>query len=318
MREGGHGSHGSMGSQGGRVSGSSMESDLAETTSAMREIERTVNSFSRPSPTKTEQAPSNNANSPNPRRIFARANQGSVNKTKDRFEQRTAESRIPVTLTGPRPRCTTPFSKTRSPSPSPDLRDKKRQLSIPGTTVEPTSEMSSGFRGRTGTGNRLSLRKRSPSPVVTGKVSSFRNRFENNPTASHVSSTLNMSNNNSATVPRSYRPNCVSPHKEMMHQHVVQPHSPVYSVESPTGRLPTHFVPLTNPTGRTTVGRAQSMRSPRLSLQSNTLTPTTTMGPSTKDSTTAQAANFLRSTLPRKSLPETPSFERSTQRILRL
>ena len=52
MREGGHGSHGSMGSQGGRVSGSSMESDLAETSSAMRDIERTVNSFSRPSPTK--------------------------------------------------------------------------------------------------------------------------------------------------------------------------------------------------------------------------------------------------------------------------
>lgn len=52
MREGGHGSYGSMASQGGRVSGSSMESDLAETTSAMREIERTVNSFSRPSPTK--------------------------------------------------------------------------------------------------------------------------------------------------------------------------------------------------------------------------------------------------------------------------
>ena len=256
--------------------------------------------------------PPSNANSPNPRRIFARANQGSVNKTKDRFEQRTAESRIPVTLTGPRPRCTTPFSKTRSPSPSPDLRDKKRQLSIPGTslsTTEPTSEMSIGFRGRTGTGNRLSLRKRSPSPVVTGKVSSFRNRFENNPTASHVSSNLNISNNNSATVPRGYRP-CVSPHREM--HHVVPPHTPVSSVESPTGRLPTHFVPLTNPT-RPTVGRAQSMRSPRLSLQSNTLTATT--GPTTKDSTTtAQAANFLRSTLPRKSLPETPSFERSTQR----
>ena len=255
--------------------------------------------------------PPSNANSPNPRRIFARANQGSVNKTKDRFEQRTAESRIPVTLTGPRPRCTTPFSKTRSPSPSPDLRDKKRQLSIPGTslsTTEPTSEMSIGFRGRTGTGNRLSLRKRSPSPVVTGKVSSFRNRFENNPTASHVSSNLNISNNNSATVPRGYRP-CVSPHREM--HHVVPPHTPVSSVESPTGRLPTHFVPLTNPT-RPTVGRAQSMRSPRLSLQSSTLT--STMG-STKDAaTTAQAANFLRSTLPRKSLPETPSFERSTQR----
>ena len=76
----------------------------------------------------TEPQSSNSANSPNPRRIFARANQGSVTKTKDRFEQRTAESRIPVTLTGPRPRCTTPFSKTRSPSPSPDLRDKKRAI----------------------------------------------------------------------------------------------------------------------------------------------------------------------------------------------
>ena len=254
----------------------------------------------------TEPQPSNSANSPNPRRIFARANQGSVTKTKDRFEQRTAESRIPVTLTGPRPRCTTPFSKTRSPSPSPDLRDKKRQLSIPAGSLSTESEMNSGFRGRTGTGNRLSLRKRSPSPVVTGKVSSFRNRFENNPTASHVSSTLNMANNNSSTVPRSYRP-CVSPHRE----HHVPPHVPVSSVESPTGRLPTHFVPLTNPT-RPTVGRAQSMRSPRLSLQSSTLT--STMG-STKDlAATAQAANFLRSTLPRKSLPETPSFERSTQR----
>merc|ERR1719266_1532181 len=179
-----------------------MESDLAETTSAMREIERTVNSFSRPSPTKTD--PPSNTSSPNPRRIFARANQGSVTKTKDRFEQRTAESRIPVTLTGPRPRCTTPFSKTRSPSP--DLRDKKRQLSIPGVlSTEPAVEMSSGFRGRTGTGNRLSLRKRSPSPVVTGKVSSFRTRFENNPAGgSHVSG-----NNNSSTVPRSFR-TCVS------------------------------------------------------------------------------------------------------------
>merc|ERR1719458_811100 len=154
MREGGDGSYGSMGSQGGRVSGSSMESDLAETTSAMREIERTVNSFSRPSPTKTEPQSSNSANSPNPRRIFARANQGSVTKTKDRFEQRTAESRIPVTLTGPRPRCTTPFSKTRSPSPSPDLRDKKRQLSIPAGSLSTESEMNSGFRGRTPTGNR--------------------------------------------------------------------------------------------------------------------------------------------------------------------
>merc|ERR1739844_542721 len=179
------------------------------------------------------------------------------------------------------------------------MGDKKRQLSIPAGSLssEPAGEMNSGFRGRTGTGNRLSLRKRSPSPVVTGKVSSFRNRFENNPTASHVSSTLNMANNNSSTVPRSYRP-CVSPHRE----HHVPPHVPVSTVESPTGRLPTHFVPLTNPT-RPTVGRAQSMRNPRLSLQSNSLT---TSG-AAKEATTAQAANFLRSTSPRKSLPETPS-----------
>merc|ERR1719220_669754 len=185
-REGGLGS---LGSPVGRVSGSSMESDLAETTNAMWEIERTVNSFSRPSPSKTEQVGHSATSSPNPRRIFARANQGSVNKTKDRFEQRQAESRLPITLNGPKPRCTTPFSKTRSPSPSPDLRDKKRQLSIPGTSLssDPGETSSSGFRGRTGTGNRMSLRKRSPSPVVTGKVSSFRTRFESNPSGGNVS-----------------------------------------------------------------------------------------------------------------------------------
>merc|ERR1711962_1800549 len=176
-----------------------------------REIVRTVNSFSRPSPSKTEQVVHSATSSPNPRRIFARANQGSVNKTKDRFEQRQAESRLPITLNGPKPRCTTPFSKTRSPSPNPDLRDKKRQLSIPGTSLssDPGETSSSGFRGRTGTGNRMSLRKRSPSPVVTGKVSSFRTRFESNPSGGQVVS----GNNNSSTVPRSFR-TCVSPHRD--------------------------------------------------------------------------------------------------------
>ena len=240
--------------------------------------------------------------SPNPRRIFARANQGSVNKTKDRFEQRQAESRLPVTLNGPKPRCTTPFSKTRSPSPSPDLRDKKRQLSIPGTSLssEPgETSSSSGFRGRTGTGNRMSLRKRSPSPVVTGKVSSFRTRFESNPSGGNV---VSGNSNSTSTVPRSFR-TCVSPHRD---HHVPVP--PVSS-EPPMGRLPTHFVPLTNPTNRPTIGRAQSMRSPRLSLQSNSMT-----SPTKEVTSSVQAANFLRSTLPRKSLPETPSFEKSTQR----
>ncbi len=33
-------------------------------------------------------------------------------------------------------------------------------------------------RGRTSTGTRMNLKKRSPSPVVTGKVSSYRNKFE--------------------------------------------------------------------------------------------------------------------------------------------
>ena len=33
-------------------------------------------------------------------------------------------------------------------------------------------------RGLTSTGTRMNLKKRSPSPVVTGKVSSYRNKFE--------------------------------------------------------------------------------------------------------------------------------------------
>ena len=214
--------------------------------------------------------------------MFAGSKQGSVTKTKDRFEQRELESRLPVPLTGPRTRPTTPFSSTRSPSPAFDSRDKKRQLSV----GEPESP--SPFRGRTGTGTRLNLRKRSPSPVVTGKVSSFRNKFENSPS---------YSNNNASTVPRGYR---ASPFRERISP--AQATSPT-KAEGP-GRLPSHFVPMAGPT-RTSVSRAQSLRAPRHSLQT---------GPSTSEAATLKAANFLRSTLPRKSLPETPSYETSKHR----
>merc|ERR1719285_1034955 len=131
----------------------SMENDLKETNNAMKEIERTVNSFrtqtSLPTGSTIEAR-----NSPNPRRvgIFAGANQGSVTKTKDRFEARSLESRIPV----PRQRGNTPFSsKTRSPSPA-TLREKNRHMSIGnGETVENGS--TSNFRSRSGTGTRMNL-----------------------------------------------------------------------------------------------------------------------------------------------------------------
>ena len=271
----------------------SLQSDLAETSSAMREIERTVHSFAKPtSLSRSLQEPTAPQNSPNPRRIFARANQGSVTKTKDRFEQRSAESRLPVALTGPRTRNTTPFSNTRSPSPAFDSRDKKRQLSM--TAPETQQEPSLSFRGRTGTGTRLSLRRRSPSPVVTGKVSSFRSKFENSPGFSP-------SNNNTGTLPgRSNRPR-TSPFRERISPPLsLSPSNYSLGRDSSSGRLPSHYVPLPSQAplqARPSLNRAQSLRTPRLSLQH----PKTQ--PSEADRT--EAASFLRSTLPRKSLPDT-------------
>ena len=282
--------------EGRLLNGSSLESDLAETSSAMQEIERTVNSFTKQNslPTGRVTQPEQ-VSSPNPRRIFAGANQGSVTKTKDRFEQRTVESRIPMSLTGPKPRCTTPFSKTRSPSPAFDSRDKKRQLSITGSD---STEPNTGFRGRKGTGTGMNLRKRSPSPVVTGKVSTFRSKFENSPGSSP-------SNNN--TPPPRPRPR-TSPFRERISPpQTINPTSYSLGRDTSSGRLPNHFVPKSSqaPTSRPNLGRAQSLRNPRFSLPHSPAP--------TSEATTAQmAANFLRSTLPRKSLPETPSFESNT------
>jgi hypothetical protein len=107
----------------------------------------------------------------------------------------------------------------------------------------------------------------------------------------------------SNTVPRSYRPR-TSPFRER----ISPPNPTSHSIGGDSGcRLPVNFVPLPcSPAPRaSTVGRAQSLRSPRLSLQHGPLAPT--------DSATLKAAGFLRSTLPRKSLPETPSFEATSK-----
>ena len=77
------------------------------------------------------------------RGLFSVANTGSVNLVKSRFERKSSTPSTP--LLGPRQKSATPFRNTRSPSPL---------LSI------------------------SSLRRRSPSPVNTGNVNKFKNRFE--------------------------------------------------------------------------------------------------------------------------------------------
>ena len=63
--------------------------------------------------------------------------------------------------------------------PTPDR--KKRTYSI-----TPSSDAGSIFRGQTCTGTKMNFRKRSPSPVFTGKVSTFRNKFDNIPNNSLI------------------------------------------------------------------------------------------------------------------------------------
>ena len=115
----------------------------------------------------------NTANIKAKRVPYPAANQGCVSKAKDKFEVKSRESSTPTKSRG-----TTPFSSrtTRSPSPAPDTAAKKRTFSI--TSSEHCEVHSPFARGRSGTGTKLNLRKRSPSPVVTGKVSSFRSKFE--------------------------------------------------------------------------------------------------------------------------------------------
>ena len=134
----------------------------------------------------------NTANIKAKRVPYPAANQGCVSKAKDKFEVKSRKSSTPTKSRG-----TTPFSSraTRSPSPAPDTAAKKRTFSI---TSPEHCELHSPFaRGRSGTGTKLNLRKRSPSPVVTGKVSSFRSKFEPASSSGSPSS--------AQTIPRTFR-----------------------------------------------------------------------------------------------------------------
>jgi hypothetical protein len=287
--------------------------DLEETKNAMTDIEKTVNSF-----TKQVSLPigkyyggqDNFSASKNPKRIFSTAKQGSVNKTKDKYEQKAMDSKIPVPLPGAKSRCTTPstpftpstpstpstpFSKTRSPSPA--IEQKARTYSI--TPYSESSESSLIFRGRTGTGTKMNFRKRSPSPVVTGKVSSFRSKFENVPSPRATASTIPRTQRLKSREPQDVVGHNSSPFRDASMSRL--PISRDASGSKPftmmrdtsTSRLPDHFVslhPQANYNNKPNVNRAQSLRSPRLP-------PSPSQHPSSE---TRNAASFLRSTLPRK------------------
>jgi len=301
-------------------SNQSLENDLRETNNAIKEIERTVSKFSRHVSLPTGKADPVNINN-NSRKIFSNARRGSVTKTKEKYEQQAMESKIPVPLNGQRQRGTTPFSKTRSPSPSVHTLNPKRNISVTPQPDSPDSNMS--FRGRTVTGNKLSLRKRSPSPVVTGKVSSFRNKFENNPTKANIEAT--------ATMPRTFRFKSREPSEVIGQNTSLSPDAsssrvlPLPSAinnrresslsrQSSGNRLPDHFVGIESSKSKSNItengnyglyssgncrpqaGRtSQQSRTPRLSEDGT--------------SATKNAVEFLRATLPRKSLPNTSPSE---------
>jgi len=275
--------------------------DLEETKNAMTDIEKTVNSF-----TKQVSLPIGKyygghedcAMNKNPKRIFSTTKQGSVNKAKDKFEQRTLDSRIPL----PKSRCTTPLSKTRSPSPA--IEQKQRTYSI--TPSSESSESGLLFRGRTGTGTKMNFRKRSPSPVVTGKVSSFRSKFENVPSPRTTASTIPRTQRLKSREPQDIIGHNSSPFRDASMSRLPisrdasgsKPFSMMRDTSS--SRLPDHFVslhkPVTSYTNKPNVNRAQSLRSPRLPPSPS---PTTQ-----HSSETRNAAMFLRSTLPRKMKAE--------------
>merc|ERR1719208_711224 len=124
----------------------------------------------------------------------------------------------------------------------------------------------------------MSLRKRSPSPVVTGKVSSFRSKFECAPPPPSTSQ----------TIPRTYRLKSRDPQEIFCHSVSVTPplnspgnirvqklsrdssgilsksyNTPLSNTPS-SSRLPNHFINLENPErNKPKINRAQSLRTPR-------------------------------------------------------
>ena len=221
---------------------------------------------------------------------------------------RSRESYTPAKSRG-----TTPFSSRSTRSPSPAVENKKRTFSI---TNSENCEVHSPFRGRSGTGTKMSLRKRSPSPVVTGKVSSFRSKFE--PVTSNVTPA------SAQTIPRTYRLKARDPQDIFGHntpplnspgnyrfQKLSRDSSGMMSKTSSssnpsslsrnpsTSRLPNHFISLEPPSAamssevnKPKINRAQSLRTPRY------------FSPSDNKNATQNAATYLRSMLPKKMAEE--------------
>lgn len=216
---------------------------------------------------------------PSSKRIFGSVNQGSVNKAKNMFEQKEIESKVAPKLQGPRQRSITPFCHTRTPSPS-----------------GPESQM----RSRTNTGStKTSFRRRSPSPVVTGKVNSFRTKFDEKQNGS--SSSIN---SNTTSLPRTFR--MKTPEYLEVNQSVSR------------GRLPGHFVnmsqspavvrkPMTGTSlynnislnGSGNLKRTTSVREEHKPWQQTNGKTTGKPVVEPRKSSVNDAASFLRSTLPR-------------------
>ena len=191
-------------------------------------------------------------------------------------------------------RGTPPFSKTRSPSPAQESKKRAASISEKCESCENTLPL----RPRAGTGTKLNLKKRSPSPVVTGKVSSFRSKFE--PAVPSAAA---------QTIPRTYRLKSRDPHEifgssapsqcleaqgNLRGYKLRDSSSGLMSLSRNTSssRLPNHFVSLHSnvdscEAGKPKINRAQSLRTPRYYAPSDS-------------NATRTAANYLKSMLPKK------------------
>ena len=183
------------------------------------------------------------------------------------------DSKLPPKLQSARQRSMTPFSKTRSPSPSGPERQVRSR-----TNTAPT---------------KINLRKRSPSPVVTGKVNTFRNKFENQKQNGVSSSILNN------TVPRTFRnktPECQDIGKSRLPAHFIKVNqSPMVARKHQTG---TSLYTSISPTGTKQVNSAQQEKP--WSMQQINSDETSDIRTVDMNTCNKHAATFLRTTLPRQ------------------
>ena len=213
---------------------------------------------------------------PTSKRIFGSVNQGSVNKAKNMFEQKEIESKVAPKLQGPRQRSITPFCHTRTPSP-----------------CGPESQM----RSRTNTGPaKTSFRRRSPSPVVTGKVNSFRTKFDGTP---KPNGTCSPTNSFTTSLPRTFRmktPECQEVSRGRLPGHFVNmaPQSPAVSRKLMSGTSLYN-----NINGTSNLKRTSSVREEQKPWQQSNGKTMTKPIVEPKKSAVNEAASFLRSTLPR-------------------